>query len=77
MSLCPRNVGLHKPVSGPMHEGDSRGNLQSEGIRPLFPSSTSHLPGLRVPSPLDAASAPIHPASDRRMGNMETDASSC
>ena len=60
MSLCPCNVGLHKPVSGPLHEADL-GNLQSKGTEPLFPSSTPPSPGPRVPSPPDAASPPPSP----------------
>ena len=77
MSLCPCNVGLHKPVSGPLHEADL-GYLQSKGIEPLFPSSTPPSPGLRVPSPPDCSLTPTQSLLlDRCMGNMETDVQPC
>ena len=60
MSLCPSNVGLHKPFFGPLHKADS-GNLQSKGILPQFPSPTPPSPGLTVTNPLDAASPPPNP----------------
>ena len=67
-TLCPSNLGLHKPFSGPLHRTDL-GNVQSRGFCPNSPA-LPQLPGSNSHQSTGRSFNPTQPCFQRSIGGI-------